>query len=72
MKKTARKRRTREHVISDLSVNHVERQALCGYTIERMAHGADSNGECGQPSGNPQVRSFSGPSPCADERGGPR
>jgi hypothetical protein len=39
MKKAAGKRRTREHVIADLSVNHVERQALlCGYTIERMAH----------------------------------
>lgn len=32
-----RKRRTREHVIADLSVNHVERQALlCGYTVERV------------------------------------
>ena len=34
-----RKRRTREHVIADLSVNHVERQALlCGYAIERWFH----------------------------------
>ena len=30
----ARKRRTREHVIADLSINHVERQALlAGYTV---------------------------------------
>src|SRR5262245_7909639 len=34
-----RKRRTRQHVIADLAVNHVERQALlCGFTAERMAH----------------------------------
>jgi hypothetical protein len=34
-----RKGRTREHVIADLSVNHVERQALlCGYSVERRAH----------------------------------
>ncbi|MCI0641801.1 MAG: DUF4365 domain-containing protein [Gemmataceae bacterium] len=34
-----RKRRTREHVIADLSVNFVERQALlCGYTVERIVH----------------------------------
>ena len=39
MKHLPRKRRTREHIIADLSVNHVERQALlCGYTIERMTH----------------------------------
>lgn len=32
-----RKRRTREHVIADLSINHVERQVLlCGYTVERV------------------------------------
>lgn len=32
-----RKRRTREHVISDLSVNHVEYAALkCGFSIERI------------------------------------
>ena|ERR1700722_19767228 len=32
-----RKRRTREHVVSDLSVNHVERQALlCGFSVERI------------------------------------
>lgn len=31
-----RKRRTREHVIADLSVNHVERQVLlCGHTTEQ-------------------------------------
>lgn len=34
-----RKRRTREHVIADLSVNHVERQALlCGFSVERLVH----------------------------------
>lgn len=39
MKKLPRKRRTREHVIADLSVNHVERQALLsGFVLERIAH----------------------------------
>ena len=34
-----RKRRTREHVIADLSVNFVERQALlCGHAVERWLH----------------------------------
>ena len=34
-----KKRRTREHVIADLSANHVERQALlCGYSVERRVH----------------------------------
>lgn len=34
-----RKRRTREHVIADLSVNHVERLVLrCGWTAERTRH----------------------------------
>ena len=33
------KRRTRQHIISDLSVNHVERQALlCGFSIQRTTH----------------------------------
>lgn len=39
-----RKRRTREHVIADLSANHVERHALlCGFTVERvrMDYGID-------------------------------
>jgi hypothetical protein len=32
-----RKRRTREHVIADLSANHVERHALlCGFAVERV------------------------------------
>jgi hypothetical protein len=32
-----RKRRTREHVIADLSVHHVEGLALkCGYTVQRI------------------------------------
>lgn len=34
-----RKRRTREHIIADLSVNYVERFALrCGYAVERVRH----------------------------------
>jgi len=34
-----RKRRTREHVIADLSINHVERQVLiAGHTVERKFH----------------------------------
>lgn len=34
--KVMRKRRTREHVIADLGVNHVERFVLrCGWTVER-------------------------------------
>src|SRR3954453_21112529 len=34
-----KKRRTREHVIADLSVNHVERHALlCGNSVERIDH----------------------------------
>jgi hypothetical protein len=38
-KLTPRKRRTREHVIADLSVNYVERQVLlCGFTVERRWH----------------------------------
>ncbi len=33
-----RKRRTREHIIADLSVNHVERFVLlCGHTIEKIS-----------------------------------
>jgi hypothetical protein len=33
------KRRTREHVIADLGVNHVERHVLlCGWTVERRFH----------------------------------
>lgn len=32
-----RKKRTREHVIADLGVNHVQRQVLlCGYTLEEI------------------------------------
>jgi hypothetical protein len=34
-----RKLRTRGHVLADLSVNHVERQALlCGFSVERTQH----------------------------------
>jgi hypothetical protein len=34
-----RKIRTREHVIAELGVNHVERQALlCGFSVERIVH----------------------------------
>src|SRR5216683_4415608 len=33
-----RKRRTREHVIADLSVNHVEKVVLqCGWTVQRFS-----------------------------------
>jgi NDP-sugar pyrophosphorylase family protein len=32
-----RKRRTRQHVIADLSINYVERFVLtCGYSVERI------------------------------------
>ena len=35
--RTERKRRTREHVLADLSANYVEKQALlCSYTAERV------------------------------------
>lgn len=43
-KPLVRKRRTREHIIADLSVNHAERYALlCGYTVEhpRSDYGYD-------------------------------
>ncbi|MCI0381101.1 MAG: hypothetical protein L0215_26250 [Gemmataceae bacterium] len=34
-----RKRRTREHVLADLSVNHLEKYALrCGYAVERISN----------------------------------
>ena len=34
-----RKQRTREHIIADLAVNHVERQALlCGFSVETYRH----------------------------------
>jgi Domain of unknown function (DUF4365) len=34
-----KKRRPRQHVIADLSVNHVERYVLlCGYSVERVEH----------------------------------
>jgi hypothetical protein len=37
MKNLPRKRRTREHIIADLSVNHVERQLLlCGFTCDEL------------------------------------
>src|SRR5688572_11989779 len=35
----SRKRRTREHVIADLSINHLERFVLrCGWTVQRTTH----------------------------------
>ena len=35
--KIVRKRRTRQHVIADLSANYVERCALlCGFSVERI------------------------------------
>jgi hypothetical protein len=37
-RRDARKRRTREHVIADLAVNHVERYVLRrGHTMQRIA-----------------------------------
>jgi hypothetical protein len=39
MTSLTRKTRTREHVIADLSINHVERQLLlCGCSVERVYH----------------------------------
>jgi len=39
MAEPRRKRRTREHVIADLSANHVERHVLrSGHTVERLVH----------------------------------
>jgi hypothetical protein len=39
MRNRPRKRRTREHIIADLSVNHVEKHALlCGHVIVRIVH----------------------------------
>jgi Domain of unknown function (DUF4365) len=39
MTSLTRKTRTREHVIADLSINHVERQLLlCGGSVERIHH----------------------------------
>jgi hypothetical protein len=38
MSRVNRKRRTREHVIADLSVNHVEKCVLqCGWTVQRFS-----------------------------------
>jgi hypothetical protein len=38
-KNGTRKRRTREHVIADLAVNHIERHVLqCGHTLQRTVH----------------------------------
>jgi hypothetical protein len=55
-KSKVRKKRTREHVIADLGVNHVEKHVLrCGHTVERRAYDYgidlslytyDSKGEC--------------------------
>ncbi len=39
MARLRRKRRTREHIIADLSVHHVEGHVLrCGWVVERMTH----------------------------------
>jgi hypothetical protein len=33
----AKKKRPREHIIADISVNHIERYVfLCGYSVERV------------------------------------
>jgi len=38
IKKQMRKIRTREHIIADLSVNHIEYYAIkCGFSVERIA-----------------------------------
>lgn len=45
-RQTGKKKRTREHIICDLSANYVERRALeCGYSTERIFHdyGIDMN-----------------------------
>ena len=54
-KSDGRKKRTRQHVIADLGVNHVERHVLrCGFTTQKIEHDYgidlflftyDSNGE---------------------------
>jgi hypothetical protein len=54
---TPRKRRTREHVIADLSVNHVERFVLrCGWTAQRTTHdyGVDMMMETYNTAGEPE------------------
>src|SRR6266404_4760758 len=39
MAKLRRKRRTREHILADLSIHHVEGHVLrCGFTVERVVH----------------------------------
>jgi Domain of unknown function (DUF4365) len=39
MAKLRRKRRTREHVLAEMSVNHVQRQVLrCGWLVEEIRH----------------------------------
>lgn len=39
MNASMRKRRTRQHIIADLSANHVERHVLlCGHTLERFQY----------------------------------
>jgi hypothetical protein len=39
MARLQRKRRTREHILEDLSVHHVEGHVLrCGWVVERMEH----------------------------------
>lgn len=53
-----RKRRTREHVIADMSVNYVERFVLrCGWTVQRITHdyGIDLLMETYNAKGEPQV-----------------
>jgi hypothetical protein len=39
MARLRRKRRTREHILEDLSIHHVEGHVLrCGWVVERMEH----------------------------------
>lgn len=56
-KPVRRKRRTREHVIADLSVNHVERHVLlCGFAVQRVVrdYGIDLFFATFDPTGHPE------------------
>jgi hypothetical protein len=73
-----KKRRTREHVIADLGINHVEKYVLrCGHTVERSVHdyGIDlslhtynRNGECENGAIRIQVKATEGLNILADGR----
>jgi hypothetical protein len=73
-----RKRRTRSHVLAELSANHVERFALlCGYSVERVAHDYgidlvlttfDANGEIENGSVYLQLKATDAPTLLADNQ----